>query len=277
MAGVAGVAGVTGRVALVTGAAGDFGRVIAEHLARAGARLVVADRTEAADALAATVAAVREVGAEAVAATFDVTDPDAVAVALDASAAALGPVELLVNNAGYQGTFANVLDYPVDDARRVLDVNVFGAFVVLQAAARQMVGVGDRAGGRGGAVVNVASMAGVSGAANMPAYAASKAAIAGLTRAASKDLAPKGIRVNAVSPGFIGPGVMWDKQVAEQAAIPSPYYGDDLETVAAQMVGSVPLGRYGSVDEVAATIVYLLSDAAGFVSGQELALSGGGA
>ncbi len=267
------VAGVTGRVALVTGAAGDFGRVIAEHLARAGARLVVADRTEAAEPLAATVAALRELGAEAVAATFDVTDPDAVAVALEASAAALGPVELLVNNAGYQGTFANVLDYPVDDARRVLDVNVFGAFVVLQAAARQMVRMGDR----GGAVVNVASMAGVSGAANMPAYAASKAAIAGLTRAASKDLAPRGIRVNAVSPGFIGPGVMWDKQVAEQAAIPSPYYGDDPETVAAQMVGSVPLGRYGSVDEVAATIVYLLSDAAGFVSGQELALSGGGA
>ncbi len=267
------VAGVTGRVALVTGAAGDFGRVIAEHLARAGARLVVADRTEAAEPLAATVAALRELGAEAVAASFDVTDPDAVAVALEASAAALGPVELLVNNAGYQGTFANVLDYPVDDARRVLDVNVFGAFVVLQAAARQMVRMGDR----GGAVVNVASMAGVSGAANMPAYAASKAAIAGLTRAASKDLAPRGIRVNAVSPGFIGPGVMWDKQVAEQAAIPSPYYGDDPETVAAQMVGSVPLGRYGSVDEVAATIVYLLSDAAGFVSGQELALSGGGA
>ncbi len=267
------VAGVTGRVALVTGAAGDFGRVIAEHLARAGARLVVADRTEAAEPLAATVAALRELGAEVVAASFDVTDPDAVAVALEASAAALGPVELLVNNAGYQGTFANVLDYPVDDARRVLDVNVFGAFVVLQAAARQMVRMGDR----GGAVVNVASMAGVSGAANMPAYAASKAAIAGLTRAASKDLAPRGIRVNAVSPGFIGPGVMWDKQVAEQAAIPSPYYGDDPETVAAQMVGSVPLGRYGSVDEVAATIVYLLSDAAGFVSGQELALSGGGA
>ncbi|MGH1504252.1 MAG: SDR family NAD(P)-dependent oxidoreductase [Acidimicrobiales bacterium] len=264
---------MTGRVALVTGAAGDFGRVIAEHLARAGARLVVADRTEAAEPLAATVAALRELGAEVVAASFDVTDPDAVAVALEASAAALGPVELLVNNAGYQGTFANVLDYPVDDARRVLDVNVFGAFVVLQAAARQMVRMGDR----GGAVVNVASMAGVSGAANMPAYAASKAAIAGLTRAASKDLAPRGIRVNAVSPGFIGPGVMWDKQVAEQAAIPSPYYGDDPETVAAQMVGSVPLGRYGSVDEVAATIVYLLSDAAGFVSGQELALSGGGA
>lgn len=266
-------AGVAGRLALVTGAAGDFGRTVALHLARAGARLVLTDRPEAAEGLEASAMACRDevAGCDPAIVTFDVTDPDAVAAGFAAIEHDVGPVELLVNNAGYQGRFANIVDYPIDDARRVFEVNVLGAFTVLQAAARHMVAAG------GGAVVNVASMAGVSGAANMPAYATSKAAISGLTRAASKDLAPKGIRVNAVSPGFIGPGVMWDRQVAEQAAIPSPYYGDDPDTVAAQMVGSVPLGRYGSVDEVAATIVYLLSDAAGFVSGQDLPLSGGGA
>jgi NAD(P)-dependent dehydrogenase (short-subunit alcohol dehydrogenase family) len=100
-----------------------------------------------------------------------------------------------VNNAGYQGVFAPVDKYPIEDARRVLEVNVLGVLNVLSAAAHTMTG---------GAIVNIASMAGVSGAPNMPAYSASKAAIVGLTKAAAKDLAPVGIRVNAVSPGFVG-------------------------------------------------------------------------
>src|SRR4029078_13482086 len=112
--------------------------------------------------------------------------------------------------------------------------------------------------GAGGAVVNIASMAGVSGAPNMAAYSASKAAIIGLTKAAAKDLAPKGIRVNAVSPAFVGPGRMWDTQVARQAAAGSQYYATDPDAVATQMIGMVPLRRYGSAHEVASAVAFLL-------------------
>lgn len=264
--------GIADRVALVTGAAGNFGRTVAVALVEAGAGVVLADRREAEEGLEVSAALCAEAApaATVVTATFDVTDPAAVEAELGSVAATTGPIRLLVNNAGYQGVFAGIRDYPLDDLRLVLDVNVVGVFAVLQAVARQMIDAG------GGAVVNVGSMAGVSGAVNMPAYSASKAAVAGLTRAAAKDLAAFGIRVNTVSPGFIGPGVMWDRQVAGQASTPSAVYGDDVHTVAAQMIGSVPLGRYGSLDEVASAILFLLSDAAGFVTGFELELSGGG-
>jgi NAD(P)-dependent dehydrogenase (short-subunit alcohol dehydrogenase family) len=193
--------------------------------------------------------------------TFDVTDEGAVNRALEG----LGPLGGLVNNAGYQGVFTSVERYPLDDARRVLEVNVLGVLTVLGAVARTMTG--------GGAVVNVASMAGVSGAPNMPAYSASKAAVIGLTKAAAKDLAPRGIRVNAVSPGFIGPGRMWETQVAEQAAAGSQYYAGN---VAEQMIGMVPLRRYGSVREVASVVAFLLSEDASYVTGVNVEVSGGG-
>jgi NAD(P)-dependent dehydrogenase (short-subunit alcohol dehydrogenase family) len=193
---------------------------------------------------------------------FDVTDEAAVAAAVDG----LAPLGGLVNNAGYQGVFTSVDRYPLDDARRVIEVNVLGVMTVLAAAARVMTG---------GAIVNVASMAGVSGAPNMPAYSASKAAVIGLTKAAAKDLAPMGIRVNAVSPAFIGPGRMWETQVARQAAAGSQYYATDPEAVAAQMIELVPMRRYGSVHEVANVVAFLLSDDASYVNGVNLEVSGG--
>jgi NAD(P)-dependent dehydrogenase (short-subunit alcohol dehydrogenase family) len=109
----------------------------------------------------------------------------------------------------------------------------------------------------------------------MPAYSASKAAVIGLTKAAAKDLAPMGIRVNAVSPAFIGPGRMWDTQVARQAAAGSQYYATDPDAVAAQMIELVPMRRYGSVHEVANVVAFLLSDAASYVNGVNLEVSGG--
>jgi len=250
---------------LVTGAAGDIGGAIAEELAPTR-DLVLADRAGGEEALARRADACGALGADVTSVTFDVTDERAVGDAL----AEAGPLAGVVNNAGYQGVFATVERYPLDDARRVLEINVLGAMTVLAVAARGMV-----AAGRGGAVVNVASMAGVSGAPNMPAYSASKAAVIGLTKAAAKDLAPAGIRVNAVSPGFIGPGRMWQTQVAEQAAVGSPYYASDPEAVARQMVELVPLRRYGSVREVAAVVAFLLSDAASYVTGVNVEVSGG--
>ncbi len=202
----------------------------------------------------------RRLGAECV--TFDVTDEAAVTAAVER----LGPLGGVVNNAGYQGVFTSVDSYPLDDARRVLEVNVLGGMTVLAAAARAMTG---------GAVVNIASMAGVSGAPNMPAYSASKAAVIGLTKSAAKDLAPKGIRVNAVSPAFIGPGRMWETQVERQAAAGSQYFAADPDAVAEQMIGMVPLRRYGSVHEVATVVAFLLSDDASYVTGVNVEVSGG--
>ncbi len=242
---------------LVTGAAGDIGTAIAEVLAERGHRLALADHPDVAERLEELC---RRLGAECV--TFDVTDEAAVTAAVER----LGPLGGVVNNAGYQGVFTSVDSYPLDDARRVLEVNVLGVMTVLAAAARAMTG---------GAVVNIASMAGVSGAPNMPAYSASKAAVIGLTKSAAKDLAPKGIRVNAVSPAFIGPGRMWETQVERQAAAGGQYYATDPDAVAEQMIGMVPLRRYGSVHEVATVVAFLLSDDASYVTGVNVEVSGG--
>jgi NAD(P)-dependent dehydrogenase (short-subunit alcohol dehydrogenase family) len=242
---------------LVTGAAGDIGTAIAEVLAQRGHGLVLADHPDVAERLDELC---RRLGAECV--TFDVTDEAAVTAAVEG----LGPLVGLVNNAGYQGVFTPVDRYPLEDARRVVEVNVLGAMTVLAAVSRAMAG---------GAIVNIASMAGVSGAPNMPAYSASKAAVIGLTKSAAKDLAPKGIRVNAVSPAFIGPGRMWDTQVARQAEAGSQYYATDPDEAAAQMIGTVPMRRYGSVHEVATVVAFLLSDDASYLTGVNVEVSGG--
>jgi NAD(P)-dependent dehydrogenase (short-subunit alcohol dehydrogenase family) len=253
---------------LVTGAAGDIGGAIAAHLASTGRDVILADHPGAATQLAEAAERCRGQGVDVMAVTFDVTDERAVGEEIRA----MGPIDGLVNGAGLQGEFTTIDAYPLADARRVFDVNVLGLFAVLAAVSRHMI-----EGGSGGSIVNIASMAGVSGAPNMPAYSASKAAVIGLTKSAAKDLAPAGIRVNAVSPAFIGPGRMWDSQVAKQAAAGSQYYATDPEAVAAQMVGMVPLRRYGSTDEVARVVAFLLSEEASYVTGVNIEVSGGSA
>jgi NAD(P)-dependent dehydrogenase (short-subunit alcohol dehydrogenase family) len=253
---------------LVTGSAGDIGAAVAARLASLGNDVILADHPDAASELEHAAELCRGSGGAVDTTTFDVTDERAV----DAAIAALGRIGGLVNSAGRQGTFAPIQAYPFDDARRVFDVNVLGLLAVLAAVSRGMI---ERGGG--GSIVNLASMAGVSGAPNMPAYSASKAAVIGLTKAAAKDLAPAGIRVNAVSPAFIGPGRMWDSQVAQQASVGSQYYAADPDAVAAQMIGMVPLRRYGSTDEVARVVAFLLSEQASYVTGVNVEVSGGSA
>ena len=204
--------------------------------------------------------------------TFDVADADDTRQALGRLAATFGVPDLVFNNAGIQGAFAPTHRYPLDDANRVIDVNVVGALNVMVAAASVMVD-----GDVGGAIVNSASMAGVSGAPNMVAYSASKAAIVGMTKSAAKDLAPHGIRVNCVSPAFIGPGAMWERQVELQAAAGTQYFPPDPGRVAEMMIGSVPLRRYGSIDEVIDVVVWLLSEHASYVTGVNVEVSGGSA
>ena len=257
-------------IALVTGAAGDIGQVTARRLARQGWSLMLVDHLIALEDLDQTRQQCAALGAPAWTDAFDVTDAAGVERSVDACCDAIGVPTALFNNAGYQGLFERIDRYPGADARRVFEVNVLGAFTVLAAVSAAMVAAGVT-----GSIVSSASMAGVTGAPNMSAYSASKAAIIGLTKSAAKDLAPVGIRVNAVSPGFIGPGRMWENQVASQAATPSPYYPDEPSEVARQMISMVPLGRYGSTDEVARVVAFLLSDDASYLTGINIEISGG--
>lgn len=255
-----------GHTVLVTGAAGNIGRAVAVLVAARGAKVIAADLASSAAALEETV---QRCGANASSVLFDVTDELHVSRAVAEAQAQIGVIDCVFNNAGYQGDFANTLDYNVDDFRRVIDINVTGVFNVLQAASKAMVAAGSP-----GAIVNTASMA-ATGAPNMAAYSASKAAVIGLTKAAAKDLAHHNIRVNSVSPAFIGPGMMWDRQVELQAQTPSQYYGDDVATVAEQMIDQVPLRRYGSLQEVAEVVAFLLSDRSSYLTGTDTEIAGG--
>lgn len=259
-------------IALITGAAGDFGRTVALRLGASGARLVLSDLEAAAEGLEETRSRCAEVAGEAavLAVGADVTDAGSVAGLFDAAVERLGPPDLVFNNAGVQGDILPLADYSPEDFVKVMAINVTGVFHVLREAAGRL-----REAGRGGSIVNSASMAGVEGAANMPAYSASKGAVMSLTRAASKDLAPLGIRVNAISPCFIGPGRMWDRQTRLQAEAASQYYSTDPAVVEREMIGAVPLRRMGTLDEVAATVLWLLSDESSYLTGQNLVISGG--
>jgi NAD(P)-dependent dehydrogenase (short-subunit alcohol dehydrogenase family) len=239
-------------------------------MAADGWGLFIADHPAQARGLQGTREACEPSGVEIVPAVFDVTVPDAVAASVDMLAARHGTPTAVVANAGIQGDIAPVHEYDAGVARRVLDVNVLGVLNVVSSAARSMI-----AGGTGGSIVATASMAGVDGAPNMPAYAASKAAVIGLVKAASLELAPHGVRVNAVSPGFIGPGAMWDNQVARQAAVGSQYYASRPDEVAGQMIDAIPLRRYGSPAEVADVVCYLAGERSSYVTGVNLEVAGG--
>jgi NAD(P)-dependent dehydrogenase (short-subunit alcohol dehydrogenase family) len=257
-------------VAIITGAGGDIGRATAVVLAARGWALALVDHPAAAAGLASTTDASTTYGTPVFSTTFDVTVADQVATGVAECEAALGPPTGLFNNAGVQGPFTRIDRYDLERAKQLIEVNVVGAFNVLAIVGAAMV-----AGGRGGSVVCSASMAGVTGAPNMSAYSASKAAVIGMAKSAAKDLAPAAIRVNAISPAFIGPGKMWDAQVAAQAAADSPYYADQPDEVARQMIAMIPLRRTGTTAEVANIVAFLLSDDASYLTGINIEIAGG--
>jgi len=263
-----------GRTALITGAAGDIGRAAALRLSAAGAEVAVADHPAAIDRLEATVAACRNACPDAAVRPFpfDVVDATATSEAIESVVSQIAPPDLVFNNAGVQGAFAPVHAYPLDDAARVLAVNVVGAINVIGTSTAAMV-----AAGVSGSVVNMSSMAGVTGAPNMMAYSTSKAAIIGLTKSTAKDLAPHGIRVNSVSPAFIGPGAMWDRQIEMQAGAGTQYFPADPEQVAEMMINMIPMRRYGSINEVIDVVLWLLSESSSYVTGVNIEISGGSA
>jgi NAD(P)-dependent dehydrogenase (short-subunit alcohol dehydrogenase family) len=258
--------------AVVTGAAGDIGRATALRLADTRANLVVTDLDLASEALEGTRAAcAQRAGDDAVLAiTADLTVPGSVKACFDAIADQFAAPDLVFNNAGIQGALTPLYDYPSDDFPHVMNVNVFSIFNVLKECAVRL-----KTEGRSGSVVNSASMAGVDGGANMVAYSASKGAIMSMTRSAAKDLAPLGIRVNAISPAFIGEGKMWELQTVRQAEANTQYYSTAPKVVEQEMVDMVPLRRTGKLDEVASAVLWLLSDESSYVTGHNLIVSGG--
>jgi len=236
------------RVAIVTGAAGGIGRAMARRMAHEGAIVVLTDRDvaggeEAAAALAADGAAVRFVCA-------DITQEDDVVRLVRTTVESYGHLDVLANNAGIKGTEAPLTTIDAGDFARVLAVNLTGTFLTMKH------GIAAMLAGRGGAVVNNASISGLVGFANHAAYAASKGGVVQLTRTAALEFAKSNVRVNCLCPGFV------DTEMISRSSL-----------AIAKML--VPQGRLGTVDEIADLAVFLASERASYVTGAVLAVDGG--
>jgi 2-dehydro-3-deoxy-L-rhamnonate dehydrogenase (NAD+) len=256
-----------GKTILITGGAGDIGKATAHRFAANGAGVVLLDLNE--PKMLDVAEELKSYNVPVATFSCDVTAADDVTKAFTAALEQFGRIDYVFNNAGYQGVFATVDEYPDDDFQKVININVVGVFHVLKAAAQNL-----RSGG-GGAIVNMASYAGVVGPPNMLAYGASKFAVIGMTQTAAKDLAPYNIRVNALSPALIGPGFMWTRQTQLQAAVGSQYFDADPKVVEQQMINSVPMRRLGSLAEVANGVAFLMSDEASYLTGFNLEVTGG--
>lgn len=256
-----------GKTILITGGAGDIGRTTAARFAANGAGVIILDLNEA--KLADVVQNLQKYNIPVGAFHCDVTTANSVTKAFTNAIAQFGRIDYVFNNAGYQGVFAPTDNYPEEDFQKVIDINVTGVFHVLKASAQHLRNAG------GGAIVNMASHAGVDGPPNMLAYAASKFAVIGMTQTAAKDLAPYQIRVNSLSPSLIGPGMMWTRQTELQAATGSQYFDADPKVVEQQMINSVPMRRLGSLAEVANGVAFLMSDEASYITGFNLDITGG--
>ena len=262
-----------GKCIVITGAGGNFGRDGCLYFAERGAKVAALDKNDA--ALEETLAFVKESVSDATIVHYacDVTDASSVHTAIDNAATALGRIDMLWNNAGYQGQIKPTLEYDPVDFSLVMNINVTGMFIVLQAVARKMVEQGSQ--DTLYSIVNTSSVAGLRGTPAMVAYASSKAAVLAMTVSTSKDLAPHGIRVNAISPALIGPGFMWDRQNELHAQSGSPYFATDPEVVAQNKLSGVPLKRLGSVTEVIQAVAFLLSEQASYSTGTNLVIDGG--
>jgi NAD(P)-dependent dehydrogenase (short-subunit alcohol dehydrogenase family) len=241
---------LTGKVAVVTGASSGLGVAFARALAEAGADVALGARR--ADRLTETARLVRAAGRRALTVATDVADPAACQALVDAAVAELGRVDVLVNNAGI-GTAVPATRESPEQFRQVIDVNLNGCYWMAQACGRVM--------GPGSSIINISSVLGIT-TAGLPqaAYASSKAGLIGMTRdLAQQWTGRKGIRVNAVAPGF------FESEMTDQ--YPPGYLESQLPRI--------PTDRMGDPRELAATVVFLASDAAGYITGQTLAVDGG--
>ena len=241
----------TGKVALVTGGSRGIGRAICVELARLGANVALCYAGNAQSA-EETVSACEAFGVKALAVQCDVSDAQAVAGLVDAAIKEFGRIDILVNNAGItrDGLLMTMKEENFD---AVLDTNLKGAFLCMKAVTRPMMKQ------RYGRIVNLSSVVGLHGNAGQVNYAASKAGVIGMTKSAAKELATRGITVNAVAPGFIDTDMT--------AALP--------ENARMGLLSTIPAGRLGAAEEVAMVVAFLASDEAAYVTGQVLAVDGG--
>jgi 3-oxoacyl-[acyl-carrier protein] reductase len=243
-----------GKVALVTGASSGIGRATAEALAANGARVAINFHRNRAGAEAAC-AAIAGRGGRAIAVEADVTRASEVQTLVERTVAELGPVDILVNNAGSLVERLKIMELTEERWDEVIDLNLKSAFLCCKAVAGSMMGR------RAGAIVNVSSIAGRNGGAlGSIHYSAAKGGLITFTKGLAKELAPFGVRVNAVSPGVI------DTPYHEQFSSP-----EMMKTYA----GMIPLGRVGTPAEVGRVICFLASDAAGYLVGETVEINGG--
>src|SRR5271169_4673411 len=244
---------LNGGVGLVTGAGGGIGRAIARRLTRDGMAIAVLDRDRAAaEAIAA------EIGGLAV--TADVTSEEEVGRAVEAVLTGLGRIDVLVNNAGVAWT-GPALETPLEALQTMLRVNVEGVFIVSRAVLPHMIGR------RCGSVVNLASWAGKTGPAFFAGYSASKFAVIGLTQVLAREMAPHGIRVNAICPGIVVDTAMRSAIEEQQRRYGFP------ETAEREKL--IPIGRVSMPDDVARVAAFLASEESAYMTGESINLSGG--
>ncbi|MDQ0022608.1 3-oxoacyl-[acyl-carrier protein] reductase [Variovorax paradoxus] len=237
-----------GRHAVVTGGAAGLGFGIAQRLIASGGSVTLWDRDEAAARQTCTA-----LGAKAFAVKVDVAQQPSVAAAVAATLAHAPRIDALVNSAGITGPNTKLWDYPVDDWRQVMDVNVNGVFLCCREVVAQMQRQGY------GRIVNIASVAGKEGNPNASAYSASKAAVIALTKSLGKELADTGIRVNCVTPAAVKTAI-FDQMTPEHIAF---------------MLSKIPMGRFGTVEEIAAMVGWLCTEDCSFSTGAVFDLSGG--
>jgi NAD(P)-dependent dehydrogenase (short-subunit alcohol dehydrogenase family) len=247
----------SGKVALVTGAASGIGRACAQLFAERGAPVIVSD--VAAEGGEETVRLIEEAGGEAAFIRADVSEAREVEALVGGSVESFGRLDCAVNNAGIEGVLAPTADYPEEAWNRVLAINLTGVFLCMKHEIPRMLD------GGGGAIVNMASILGLVGFANAPAYTTAKHGLIGLTKVAALEYATLGVRVNALCPGFIETPMVMERGV-EAGTHPE---------VQEQIAELHPMGRMGKSEEIAEAAVWLCSDAASFVTGHAMTADGG--
>jgi NAD(P)-dependent dehydrogenase (short-subunit alcohol dehydrogenase family) len=249
---------LAGKVAVVTGAGSGIGRAAATLFAREAAVVVIIDLV--AQAAKETAAEITEAGGQAISVGADISAPGQVENAFTQIHSEYGRVDVLYNNAGVNSS-GSVIDATDEDWDRSFAVNAKGTFLCSRAAARLMVQTG------GGSIVNQGSVAAVVGVANFASYCASKGAVVALTRSMSVDLAPRGVRVNAICPGTVYTPLMEPMLRARG--------GGDMAAGMALTVAKYPIGRLGTPEEIAAVALFLASDDSSFLTGSVVTADGG--